>query len=203
MLCQPPRAFPFGTTGLVFVSHGSPPQLTAGRARQELVETSLVPTTDLIRAQGDELPMNLDQFSSGAPRPHASIHRSAWKVNSANFALTEFYEVRKRGVLLALAKVSKKRSHTPPLHPIFIGDSLPCASIKTNGVEEEARHKGGKDRGKGIAARSQREHRKESVSMPSFLLCVSSTHPTLRFRSRLGQRKGASPKLRIDVSLKP
>jgi hypothetical protein len=24
----------------------------------------------------------------------ASIHRSAWKGNSANFALTEFYEVR-------------------------------------------------------------------------------------------------------------
>ena len=25
---------------------------------------------------------------------YASIHRSAWKVNSANFAITAFYEVR-------------------------------------------------------------------------------------------------------------
>jgi len=99
-------------------------------------------------------------------------------------------------------KFRKKVAHFPPLHPIFIGNSSASASIKTNGVEE-ARHKGGKDRGKGIAARSQREHRKESVSMPSFLLCVSSIHSTLRFRSHLGQRKGASPKLRIDVSLKP
>ena len=71
-------------------------------------------------------------------------------------------------------KFRKKIAHFPPLHPIFIGNSLPCASIKTNGVEE-ARHKGGKDRGKGIAARSQREHRKESVSMPSLLLCELDT----------------------------
>ena len=56
-------------------------------ARQELVETSLVLTTVLIRAQGDELPMNLDQFSSGAPRPHASIHPSAWKWNSRKFTV--------------------------------------------------------------------------------------------------------------------
>jgi hypothetical protein len=37
-------------------------------ARQELVETSLVLTTVLIRAQGDELPMNLDHSSAAALR---------------------------------------------------------------------------------------------------------------------------------------
>jgi hypothetical protein len=62
----------------------------------------------------------------------------------------------------------------------FIVNSSPYASIKTNGVEE-ARQKGGKDRGKGIAARSrsrsQRKHRKESVSMASFLLCADFGPP--------------------------
>jgi hypothetical protein len=64
----------------------------------------------------------------------------------------------------------------------FIVDSSPSASINTNGVEE-ARQKGGKDRGEGIAARSRsrsrREHRKESVSMP-FLLCADFGPPIFR-----------------------
>jgi hypothetical protein len=41
---------PFGTTRLVFVSHAPPWQLTAGRALEEPVETSLVRTTVFIRA---------------------------------------------------------------------------------------------------------------------------------------------------------
>ena len=40
-------------------------------------------------ASGDESPMN----------PDGAIHRSAWKGNSANFALTEFSEGRMYGVL--------------------------------------------------------------------------------------------------------
>ena len=39
----------------------------------------------------------LDRSISGLEAPallHALIHRSAWKVNSANFVMTEFYEVR-------------------------------------------------------------------------------------------------------------
>src|SRR5215208_5516910 len=72
----------------------------------------------------------------------------------------------------------------------FIVDSSPSASINTNGVEE-ARQKGGKDRGEGIAARSRsrsrREHRKETVSMPPFLLCADFGPPIFQPNQQLPQ----------------
>ena len=61
----------------------------------------------------------------GLPAPHrwyipSPIHRSAWKWNSANFALTEFYEFRPLSLASFLlrrivsAPVIKALSHTPP-----------------------------------------------------------------------------------------
>ena len=41
--------------------------------------------------------------------PHELIHRSAWKWNSANFALTEFFEVAHRasgsGIMVVVERV--------------------------------------------------------------------------------------------------
>src|SRR5215210_917781 len=53
-------------------------------------------------------------------RAHLPIHRSAWKDNSANFAFTEFYEVRLSGFVsvfllrIVSEPVIKALSHTPP-----------------------------------------------------------------------------------------
>jgi hypothetical protein len=145
------------------------------------------------------------QVSICAGPSESSVH--------ANFLELRYGEVRILGILRSSeargATRSRKKfrirvAHSPHCIQYSSGIHRRLLQLRpTASKKEEARHKGGKDRGKGIAARSQRERRKESVSMPSFLLCVSSTHPTLRFRSRLGQRKGASPKLRVDVSLKP
>src|SRR5215216_3330586 len=57
----------------------------------------------------------------GAPRPSSRpIHRSAWKVNSANFAYHDFCELRLYGVLRSCAKNSFG-IHCPPLRWRLVG----------------------------------------------------------------------------------
>src|SRR5829696_7865068 len=54
--------------------------------------------------------MNLHLLRSGAPRPHASIHRSAWNRNSRKFAVTAFSEVHLCGILRKFSMTTRNTS---------------------------------------------------------------------------------------------